>query len=461
MSKRNQHIEEWLRQAAAQDPDVSPDQLKQQAWGQLDQMLDKNAVVSRTPGSSGSGWWMIILEALVLVGSVTYLQVGAGSVKTTGNSIALHTDTVAALQDVEKRSPAQQKEQAVDVDVKTSNSSDSNGSSVNSDSDNNSVSNESSISSGNKFSSSNGDNNSRNIISSDSSANSISSDNKISGSSDSNSNKVNKINKKPTTKATLTITTKPTPESILTITTKQLFVPVKDSGIKNSPQPTSLRTQKEKVDDRSPYSLRIAAILPIADAYGVAANIEYTFRWKKQWSIRPYVGAEYLTGFNRVYDHRYYRATSSNGSPWNQGGPASTDSVLTHFTLNGILYGKAGIQAAYTFSKWEISAGMEYLYSLKVFGKDTSLKIRREPVYNLNRDDLQTVSFNPKQITGRGNLRAQVGLDYMINRRLQIGAVYYMQLNKQKLDSSYRRPHPKMPDRTSFQIHARYFLRKK
>lgn len=456
MSKRNQHIEEWLRQAAAQDPEVFPDQLKQQAWGQLDQMLDKGEVVPHMPHSSGSGWWTIIVEALILVGSFTYLQTGgSGYILPEGmveNSAVKDTSSSTVFFHPDQLQPKLAEDQKASGTLSK-------------------TAKQLTWTSGSAI-----------IIAEqlkpEPANNYINSFWQGKSAPVPNTSLFSGSHKQPTLKSfpftvfgnktllekdpgrqeknKFIVADKQSPETIHVLATKQLFVPVKDSGLNNRPTPKIPRAHQERSFERSPYSLRIAALLPIAEAYGAAANIEYTFQWREKWRVRPYLGAEYLTGFNRTYDHRSYSvsANSTGGV-----GLYKTDSVLTHFTLQGMFYGKAGVQAAYIFSKWEIAGGIEYRYLLKAFGTDTFSKVSRGG--NTIPADLQPVLFNPKQVTGSGNVRIQFGLDYMIKRRLQIGAIYYVQLNRKALDSTYRVPHPGMPDRTSFQIHARYFLRKR
>ncbi|SIO47907.1 autotransporter outer membrane beta-barrel domain-containing protein [Chitinophaga niabensis] len=502
MSKRNQNIEDWLRQAAAQDPEVSSDQVKQQAWGQLNNMLDGGETLPDRPRSSGSGWWTILLEAIILVGSFAYLTVtekkhhtpisvnekGSFFIEEKHPSGTAHTvfpftreqDSIGALPTslpgtdhiVFPFAKEQDSIRALQTSLPGTTyivfpfarEQDSIGALPASlpgtdhavppfaKAQHLSIAHSPFLFKKGQLP--------------------IKQASKPSSSSASK----RQINPRSTTGAVYWNTDPPEKNhsdqqqtrlrytgnstgTIHPLVTRQLFMPVKDSGVQHTPTPKTPRSHREERREQSPYSLKIAAILPVADAYGAAASIEYTFQWREKWRIRPYIGAEYLTGFNKVYDHRYYAAFSSGGGPLGQGMPGKTDSVLTHFTLNGIAYGKAGVQAAYVFSRWEIATGIEYRYTLYASGKDTAFIVNRQNI--VNPVDLQYVPFNKKQITGTGNVRLQLGLDYTINRRLQIGAIYYMQLNRQRLDSAYRRPHPKLPDQTSFQIHLRYqFMRR-
>lgn len=513
MSKRNQNIEDWLRQAAAQDPEVSPDQLKQQAWGQLSNMLDREESLPTPPGLFGSRWWMIIVEALVLLGCFTYVAVTgkkqhAPLFAKEEHIIPLNekvpfpikeqysSDSAIALSEKELYVSSflkgldvfsSEKEHYVSLFVKENNVFSSEKEHTISPFAKSPSSDAIPFSVEKKYPSFSGTTPSASRFKKDSlsfhptskhTTADVTKGNKPKSASKTSSSSANRrqtnnhrsstgavywntdpLEKSPSGPEQKRVlyagsgSSKQSPEAIHPLNTRQLFIPVKDSGVQNTPAPKTPRSHREG-REHAPYSLKIAAILPIADAYGAAASIEYTFQWRKKWRIRPYIGAEYLTGFNKVYDHRYYAAFSGGGGPWDYTGPASTDSVLTHFTLNGITYGKAGVQAAYVFSKWEIAAGIEYRHVLNVSGKDTTFKISRQNVANPVK--LQRVPFNKKQTTGTGNVRLQLGLDYAINRRLQIGAIYYIQLNKQRLDSSYRAPHPKLPDQTSFQIHLRY-----
>lgn len=471
MSKRNQNIEDWLRQAAAQGPEVSSDQVKQQAWGQLSNMLDEEET---SPRSFGSGWWMIIIEAMILVGCFTYVAVTEKEVSFAEERYLPDTAAVAIVKEPltsvssveEKYSP----DTAIAAFIKEPPASPD----------------EAFLSIEELHTSLSGVTHSVTPFAKEKHLSPayypfLSKKAQLPIKSKASSSSVNRRQpaKRSSTGAVYWNTDPPektpsgqqerrlryagnsssrqNPEAIHPLSTRQLFIPVKDSGVQHTPVPKTPRSHRER-KDHSPYSLKIAAILPIADAYGAAASIEYTFQWREKWRIRPYIGGEYLTGFNKVYDHRYYAAFSSGGAPWGQGMPAWTDSVLTHFTLNGIIYGKAGVQAAYVFSKWELAAGIEYRHVFNVSGKDTTFKVHRDLVSGPV--DLQRVPFNKKQVTGAGNVRLQLGLDYTINRRLQIGATYYMQFRK-RLDSAYRRPYPKLPDQSSFQVHLRYnFMRK-
>ncbi|WP_343304625.1 autotransporter outer membrane beta-barrel domain-containing protein [Chitinophaga niabensis] len=513
MSKRNQNIEDWLRQAAAQDPEVSSDQLKQQAWGQLSNMLDGGEILPPPPGSFVSRWWMIIIEALILLGCFTYVVVTGEKQHTPlfakeEHIISLNekgsffikeqysSDRDTALSGKEHYVPlfvkeldvfSSEKEQDVSPFLKEHTLSpfakgqSSDAISFSAEKKHPLYSETTSSASHFKKESLSFQPTSKHKTADVTKGNKPKSASKTSSSS---ANRRQTNNHRPSTGAVYWNTdplekspsgteqkrllyagagSKQTPEAIHPLTTRQLFVPVKDSGVQNKPVPKTPRPNRER-REHAPYSLKIAAILPIADAYGASASIEYTFQWRKEWRIRPYIGAEHLTGFNRVYDHEAYTGASSGlggypGDPSNQMGFNKKDSVFTHFILNGLTYGKAGVQVAYVFSKWEIAAGVEYRYVLNALGKDTSFRVNI--IGAPSSIELQPVLFNRKQTTGTGNVRLHLGLDYAINPRLQIGAIYYMQLNKQRLDSSYRAPHPKLPDQTSFQIHLRYQFRHK
>jgi len=508
MSKRNQNIEDWLRQAAAQDPEVSPDQIKQQAWGQLSNMLDREEAPSLPRRAFGSGWWTIVMEALILVGAFTYLQI-TGTEKINKHNTPLHIkeqkQQIISISEKEHSiSPFTEEQYSSDTIAAMEHSSLFANDAISPSVENNhppfsgiahfafpfkkgllpfnpTFANIKTKISRHRPSEVDGHNNpisantktSRNRLSaadrhnkpkpaSEAAAFSI---NKRPGNSRSstsavywNTDPLEKDPSGPEQKRSLKFAdgnSTQGPKAIRMLTTKQLFVPVKDSGVQHAPTPKVLRPHRER-KERSSYSLRLAAILPIAEAYGAAANIEYTYQWKKEWRIRPYIGAEYLTGFNKVYNH-ISAISSENGG----GGTGfyKTDSVFTHFTLNSLFYGKAGVQAVYVLPRWEIAAGIEYRYLINVGGKDTSKTVTVPGGVLPSKQ--QPIAFNRKQVTGSGNARLQLGLDYNISHRLQIGVDYYMQLNRKSLDSSYRVPHSKMPDQHSFQVHARYFIRKK
>lgn len=557
MSKRDQHIEKWLRQAAAQDPEASSDQVKQQAWGQLSNMLDSEENIPGLPRSSGFGWWVILLEVLVLVGGLAYLwgsgeqrvqkemllkeETGSGlsyqdslldqrgsdqdlllnqraavsyqdtllengsslsdqgsidshSLQASGKEIgpwAAFTDhkAFAALFSSPSGNNAKRKStpllsssgDVLESTTKTaSSSSDGLASSTKTASSSSDIltpstkkSSSDKLASTTKYSSSSNHkprSSSKDILVSTTKKPSSTSKNKQQKQHSStsatywNTDPLEKNAAAQRKKRSLAFTGNAPSETykkfsavqaaevLQQLGTKQLFIAVKDSGVKNIPLPKASRTQKDAATEASGFSIRIAALAPIAEAYGAGVNIEYTFSWRNKWRVRPYIGAEYVTGFDKDYKHVSYTATPGSGF-------FRIDSTITLFPLKGMLYGKAGVQAAYVFSKWEASAGIEYRYLLATSGKEDTVVTRRyaSPLPA----NLQPVPFNKKQVTGSGNLRLQLGLDYWISPRLQVGAIYYIQATKQKIDSTYKSPVPKLPDQTSLQIHARYYLKKR
>ncbi|RPE13407.1 hypothetical protein EGT74_07745 [Chitinophaga lutea] len=218
----------------------------------------------------------------------------------------------------------------------------------------------------------------------------------------------------------------------------------------------ALRATPQKTPRYVPggFSVKVAGIPPLDETYGFNIAAEYTFPLKNNIRLRPYLGAGYLTGFSRQYQHHaiYTRPIV--------GGPSSlfwVDSVGTKFNATALWFGEGGIQGVYALKRWELSAGIHYQYAWKITGKtDSTLATRPDSVH---RQPYQTSLFSTGRLPGAGKLLLQAGVGFMIVPQLQGGLRYNLQLHGKKAGNGFTGDVPALPLQSSLEIQLRWYLR--